>query len=81
MLSVNMPAVTKMNSSLIGNNLGAVNSDFSNYINGLPNLGSINAPKAFLNIVFFDEQFNFIPADQNAPGVGTSASRVSSPNN
>jgi len=80
MLSGNTSVVTKMNSSLISNNLGAANSDFSNFINGLPNQGNPNAPKAYLNVLFFDEQFNFVPGDQTTPGVGTQAARVSSPN-
>jgi RHS repeat-associated protein len=80
MLSGNVSSITKMNSSLISSNLGASGSNFSNFITGLPNQGNVNAPKAFLNIVFFDEQFNFIPGNQTDPQVGTSASRVSSAN-
>jgi RHS repeat-associated protein len=33
-----------------------------------------------LNVLFFDEQFNFIPQDINAPNVGSNLEQVSSPN-
>lgn len=45
-----------------------------------PSQGNPNAPKAYINIVFLDEQFRFIDMDQNDPGVGTYSERVSSNN-
>jgi RHS repeat-associated protein len=43
-----------------------------------PSNGNTNAPKAYVNIVFLDEQFSFIDKDVNDPGVGTDFMRVSS---
>jgi len=74
-------SLTKMNSSLIQSNLSATGGDFTNFINGHPSSGTNpNAPKAFLNVVFFDEQFNFVAPDPAATSVGSSFQRVSSPN-
>lgn len=69
------------NSGLIGANMNTVGSDFNSFINTYVNSSTSSAPKAFLNVIFFDEQFNFIPPDPNAPMVGTGLSQVYSPNN
>jgi RHS repeat-associated protein len=45
-----------------------------------PSNGVTNAPKAYINIVFMDEQFRFIDKDDNDPGVGTDFTRVSAAN-
>jgi len=74
-------SLTKMNSGLINNSLGAAGSDFTSFINNQPNTGpNLNAPNASLSVAFFDEQFNFIAGDPNAPSVGSTSQRVSSAN-
>jgi len=73
-------ALTKANSSLIQTNLSAPTGDFANFVNNHGATGLSTAPKAFLNVVFFDEQFNFIPPDAGAPSVGTGLARVSQAN-
>ncbi len=42
-----------------------------------PGSGNIQAPKAYLNIIFLDEQFKFLEQDLATAGVGTSYRRVS----
>jgi len=74
----NLAPLAEGNSSLIGNTMNASGSDFVNFINTYVNGSTSPAPKAFLNVLFFDEQFNFIPNDPSAPGVGTWLSQVSS---
>ena len=75
----NISPLAESNSALISANLGVPTSDYSSFINKYYNASS-PAPKAFLNVLFFDEQFNFIGQDVNAPGVGTNLAQVSSPN-
>jgi RHS repeat-associated protein len=69
-------ALTKTNSSLIQTNLSSSTGDFANFFTN-PNRTGGTTPKAFLNVVFFDEQFNFVPQDAGAPTVGTWFARVS----
>jgi hypothetical protein len=45
------------------NNIGSFlssNSDMQTFFNSLSTIGSVNNPKAYLNMLFFDEQFNYI---------------------
>jgi RHS repeat-associated protein len=61
----------------INANLNAGGGEFANFINSTqPGTGPSNAPKAYLNVVFLDEQFKFIPGD-GIPGVGSKPQRVS----
>lgn len=69
------------NNGLISTNMNASGGDFLNFINTYVNSSSSSAPKAYLNVLFFDEQFNFIPPDPNNIGVGTGLVQVNSPNN
>jgi RHS repeat-associated protein len=80
LLSGNVPPLAESNSALINTNLGASGSNFSSFITNNNTTGTSTAPKAFLNILFFDAQFNFIPGDPNAPGVGTNIIQVSAAN-
>ncbi|MEO5563620.1 MAG: RHS repeat-associated core domain-containing protein, partial [Chitinophagaceae bacterium] len=58
-------------------NLNTGGGDFSNFITSTqPNTGPSTAPKAYLNIVFLDEQFKFIPGE-GISGVGSKPQRVS----
>lgn len=67
-------------------NAGLVNSSLTNnvplndFINNQPNYGNPNAPKAYLNIIFLDEQFKFIDKDIVTPNVGSDFTRVSQAN-
>ncbi|GGA83098.1 hypothetical protein GCM10011511_02650 [Puia dinghuensis] len=81
LLGGNMAAVAEANSGAISTNLGAASSNFSSFINKYYTNNSGSAPKAFLTVLFFDEQFNFIPQDNNAPNVGTNLAQVNSANN
>jgi RHS repeat-associated protein len=57
------------------------NLEFQSFINSTqPNSDNTSAPKAYLNIVFLDEQFKFIEPDNNNPGIGTYFKRVSANN-
>jgi RHS repeat-associated protein len=81
LVTANAPAIAESNTALINSNLGASTSNFSTFITNNNGTGdSSSTPKAFLNIIFFDEQFNFIPGDPNAPGVGTNVIQVSAAN-
>lgn len=72
-------AVGKNQSSVVEVVLNLVNGDLGNFLNGRH--GSCNVPKAYLNMVFLDEQFNFIAPDPVTITVGSKADRVSSANN
>jgi len=74
-------AIAGENSSTISSSLSGSSSNFSSLINTYYTSNSNQAPKAFLTVLFFDEQFNLIPQDLNAPSVGTNLMQVSSPNN
>jgi RHS repeat-associated protein len=57
------------------------NADLQTFISTTEiNNGNPSAPKAYINVVFLDEQFKFIQPDFNNPGVGTYFERVSSNN-
>jgi len=61
-----------------------LNSDlaFNNFLTTTqPTTGNINAPKAYINVVFLDEQFQFIEKDLTTPDIGTSFERVSQNDN
>jgi RHS repeat-associated protein len=74
-------AVGHTNYSNIGN-LFSVNSDVQTFLNNhyISNPSNPNAPHAYLNVVFLDEQFNFIPYDFNASTEGTGSIRVEQSN-
>jgi RHS repeat-associated protein len=80
LLSGTVPPLAESNSALINSNLGASGSNFSSFISSNNTIGTCTTPKAFLNIIFFDQQFNFIPGDPSAPGVGTNVIQVSTAN-
>jgi RHS repeat-associated protein len=80
LLAPNISALAEGNSSLISSNLGSPGSNFSSLISANYGSNTSQAPKAFLAVLFFDEQFNLIPQDPNAPSVGTNLMQVSSPN-
>jgi RHS repeat-associated protein len=80
LLSGGVSPLVEANSALISSNLGATGSNFASFIAKNDTSSGSTAPKAFLNILFFDEQFNFIPGDPNAPGVGTNVIQVSAAN-
>jgi RHS repeat-associated protein len=69
-----------------GNNVGSLlqgSSDFQQFMQDHydNNPTNPNAPRGYLNMVFLDEQFNFIPYDFNASNEGTGSQRVQTPNN
>lgn len=68
--------LTKVNSSLVNSSLTS-SSPLSTFINSRNSLGNTSAPKAFLNIVFFDEQFKFVDKDLVDPTIGSDVARVS----
>lgn len=78
-LSTRSTGIVNLNKDAIRDNL-IVSSPFYNFLDNNPNQGNTSAPKAYLNIVFFDEQFNFIPptgySDYNGITVGTNVIRV-----
>lgn len=80
LLTANAPPIAETNGSLISSALGSSTGNFSAFINSENPSGSIQTPNAYLNILFFDEQFNFIPPDPNNPGVGSYAIQVSEAN-
>jgi RHS repeat-associated protein len=70
----------KNQSLAIGNNLTTPSGNFvTNFLSH--NNESGTAPKAYLNIAFFDEQFKFVEQDLVTPTVGSWFKRVSSGNN
>ncbi len=72
--------VAKVNSTQIQNALNLPGA-FSTFIQTeQPGSGNTDAPKAYLNIIFLDEQFTFIERDPATPDVGTHHTRVSSAN-
>ncbi len=81
-LSVNKAGVLGHgNATGIGGSLNN-NIPFSLFIQNQPNSGPVStAPKAFLNIIFLDEQFKFIDQDIVTPDVGSDYVRVSQNNN
>ncbi len=73
-LSTNAMAGSLKNSTtLIDNSLNA-NVDFASFINNQNQLVG-TTPQAYLNVLFFDENFNFIP-NNNATGLGSISKRV-----
>ena len=58
------------------------NLPFQNFVNpqAAPPTSTVDAPKAYLNIVFLDEQFKFVEADLVTPDVGSGYLRVSQNN-
>jgi RHS repeat-associated protein len=50
------------------------------FLNDRYNTGTAGTPKAYLNIIFFDDQFKFIANDPNSPSTGTQSIRVSQAN-
>jgi RHS repeat-associated protein len=75
-----VPSIGKVVSPDVANNLQASGGDFATFINNTqPNIGSPTAPKAYLNIVFLDEQFKFIPGE-GISGVGSNVQRVNTAN-
>lgn len=57
-------SLIKGNSSLIQNNIGSPAGPLANFLSNQPNGAVVNQPKAFITVLFFDEQFNFI--DENS---------------
>jgi RHS repeat-associated protein len=77
----NATSLGKVLSSDINSNLTASGGDFAGFVNTTqPNSGPATAPKAYLNIVFLDEQFKFIPGE-GISGAGSMAQKVSIANN
>jgi RHS repeat-associated protein len=74
----NLSAIGEANSGAITSSLGASSSNLSSFLLSNYNSGS-QAPAAYISVLFFDEQFNFISPDPNATGVGTNMLQVSSP--
>ncbi len=56
------------------------NSQFTTFINNQNAGGTGLPPRAYLNIVFLDEQFKFIEPDLTVPTVGSGSVRVDQPN-
>jgi RHS repeat-associated protein len=80
LLTANAPAIAEINSGLINSSLGSTTSNFSTFINANNPTGSVQAPNAYLNILFFDEQFNFIVPDPNNTSLGSRSIQVSAAN-
>ncbi len=59
----------------IYNGINSSPGDFGTFLNN-QNTGTNATPQAYMNILFFDENFNFIPYD-NVTGLGSYAWRVS----
>ncbi len=78
-LNGNKASVLGKNQSGAVNTTLTANTDLSTFI-GQHN-GAGTAPKAYLNVVFLDEQFKFISNDPVTPTVGSNFVRVSSNNN
>jgi len=74
--------LVKAQSSNVNNSLLGTTS-FQSFMNPqtAPPSPTTGAPKAYLNIVFLDEQFKFIDADVNTPDVGSKVTQVSQANN
>lgn len=58
----------------ITSNINTTPGDFGTFLNN-QNTGTNSTPQAYMNILFFDENFNFIPYD-NVTGLGSYAWRV-----
>ncbi len=61
-------------STNITNNITANPGDFGTFLTN-QNTGNNSTPQAYMNILFFDENFNFVPYD-NVTGLGSYAWRV-----
>lgn len=70
-------ALSKNQEGLINSSLNG-NIPLQNFLGGHNEAGT--SPKAFLNIVFFDEQFKFIDRDLVTPDIGSGFIRVSAAN-
>lgn len=77
--ALSVPKAGTLNSHNSGNVQGLLNNDipFTAFINGQTGAGP-NTPKAYLNILFFDEQFRFIDRDIVTPDVGSGCMPVNS---
>jgi RHS repeat-associated protein len=81
-------ALTGFNGSSLTKNAGSNvstalqnNSDFASFLNHNDNPPpNTQAPRAYLNVVFLDEQFNFISYDPAASTEGSQSQRVNNPN-
>jgi RHS repeat-associated protein len=58
----------------ITSNINSNPGEFGSFLNS-QNTGTITTPQAYMNILFFDENFNFVPYD-NVTGLGSYAWRV-----
>jgi RHS repeat-associated protein len=77
-LSTVKTGVLNHNSSVSVNTNLTNNAPFNLFINNQPATGNPNAPKAYLNIIFLDEQFKFIDKDYVTPEIGSDYLRVNS---
>lgn len=80
LLAQNVSSIAELNTAAIKGNLGASTSNFSNFATGTYK-NPTGPPNAFLNVLYFDQQFNFIPPDPSTPGIGTAVKQVTSNNN
>jgi len=58
--------IIKDNATVLSNNNTGQGSPITGFLNGQPTPSETTTPKAYLNIIFFDEQFRYVPANSNA---------------
>ncbi len=78
--SLAVPRAGGLNHSSASSISSSLNNSYplSQFINGQSGSGNTSAPKAFLNVIFLDEQFKFIDRDLTIPTVGSDYLRVNS---